>query len=162
MTELNGLLQRLLAADIEFVIVGGFGAVLHGSTVVTRDLDICAILTAANVEKLREAFKDLHPTHRHNPQRHSFIDNPSPVVDLKNLYLQTDLGALDVLGSITGVGDFARVAANAETVELFGHRVRVIGIEDLIRAKEALGREKDLLAVKELRAILARSRQGQT
>ncbi len=97
MTELNGLLQRLLAADIEFVIVGGFGAVLHGSTVVTRDLDICAILTAANVEKLREAFKDLHPTHRHNPRRISFIDNPAPVVDLKNLYLQTDLGALDVL-----------------------------------------------------------------
>jgi hypothetical protein len=41
-------------------------------------------------------------------------------------------------------------------VELFGNRVRVISIEDLITAKEALGREKDLLAAKELRAILER------
>jgi predicted nucleotidyltransferase len=43
-------------------------------------------------------------------------------------------------------------------IELFGNRVRVIGIEDLIAAKEALGREKDLLAAKELRAILERTR----
>lgn len=159
MTELNKLLLRLLEADIDFVIVGGFGAVLHGSTLVTRDLDICAILTPANVGKLRGAFRDLHPTHRHNPQRMSFLEIPAPEVELKNLYLQTDLGALDVLGSITGVGNYARVAENAETVELFGRRVRVISIEDLILAKEALGREKDLLAVKELRAILAKSRK---
>jgi hypothetical protein len=39
---------------------------------------------------------------------------------------------------------------------MFGHRVRVIGLEDLIAAKEALGRDKDLLAAKELRAILER------
>ncbi|HEX6638955.1 MAG TPA: hypothetical protein VF033_14965 [Steroidobacteraceae bacterium] len=45
-------------------------------------------------------------------------------------------------------------------VELFGSRVRVIGLEDLIAAKEALGREKDLLAAKELRAILERGRMA--
>ena len=138
MTELNKLLQRLLDADIDFVIVGGFGAVLHGSTLVTRDLDICAILTPANVGKLRGAFRDFHPTHRHNPQRLSFLEIPRSDVELKNLYLQTDLGALDVLGSITGVGNYERVAANAETVELFGHRVRVISIEDLISPRKRL------------------------
>ena len=157
-TELNRLLQRLQDAEVSFVIVGGFGATLHGSTLLTRDLDVCAVLTAANVEKLREAFRDLHPAHRHTPQRLSFLDNPTPPTDLKNLYLQTDLGALDLLGAITGVGDFERVLAGSVEVELFGRRVRVIGIEDLIKAKEALGREKDLLAVKELRAILERTR----
>jgi predicted nucleotidyltransferase len=63
------------------------------------------------------------------------------------------------MSSITGVGDYARVAASAIEVELFGQRVRVISIEDLIVAKEALGREKDLLAAKELRAILDRARR---
>jgi predicted nucleotidyltransferase len=64
------------------------------------------------------------------------------------------------MSEITGVGDFSRVASHAVPVELFGHRVRVIGIEDLIAAKEALGRDKDLITVKELRAILARREQS--
>jgi predicted nucleotidyltransferase len=38
-------------------------------------------------------------------------------------------------------------------VDLFGRRCRVISLDDLIHAKEALGREKDLLSVKELRAL---------
>lgn len=159
MSDLNKLLLRLIAADVEFVIVGGFGAVLHGSSLVTRDLDVCAILSSANVEKLRAAFRDLRPAHRLTPQRLSFLENPDPGVEVKNLYLQTDLGALDVLGSITGVGDFSRVAANAVDVELFGRRVRVMCVEDLILAKQALGREKDLLAIKELRAILDKTRK---
>lgn len=41
-------------------------------------------------------------------------------------------------------------------IELFGRRCRVLSIEALIQAKEAMGREKDLIAVKELRAILER------
>jgi predicted nucleotidyltransferase len=158
-SELNRLLQRLIEADVEFVIVGGFGGVLHGSSLVTRDLDVCALLTATNVEKLRAAFRDLNPKHRLTPNRLSFLENPEPGTVVKNLYLQTDLGPLDLMSSITGVGDYARVAASAIDVELFGHRVRVISIEDLVAAKEALGRDKDLLAAKELRAILERGRR---
>lgn len=67
MSELNRLLQRLIDADVEFVIVGGFGGMLHGSSLLTRDLDVCAVLTPNNIEKLRAAFRDLHPVHRHNP-----------------------------------------------------------------------------------------------
>lgn len=159
MTELNRLLQRLFEAEIDFVIVGGFGAMLHGSSLLTRDLDVCAVLTAENLDKLRATFGDLHPTHRLTPQRISFLENPERGRALNNLYLQTDLGPLDLMSSITGVGDYARVMAGSIEVELFGHRVRVIGLEDLILAKEALGREKDLLAVKELRAILEKTRR---
>lgn len=56
-------------------------------------------------------------------------------------------------------GDFARVAANSIEVELFGRRVRVMSMDDLILAKQTLGREKDLLVVKELQAILAKTRK---
>ena len=88
------------------------------------------------------------------PQRLSFLDNPDPGVPLNNLYLQTDLGALDLLSTITGVGDFERVRAESIQVELFGQTVNVMAIEDLIQAKQAMGHEKDWLAVKELRAIV--------
>ena len=156
MTELNRLLQRLSDAKIDFVIVGGFAAVLHGSSLLTRDLDVCAVLTAENLDKLRDVFRDFHPVHRMTPQRLSFLENPDPGVPLNNLYLQTDLGPLDLLSTITGVGDFERVRAASIQVELFGKNINVMAIEDLIKAKQALGREKDWLAVKELRAIIER------
>jgi predicted nucleotidyltransferase len=155
-SELNGLLQRLSDAGIDFVVVGGVAAVLHGSSLVTRDLDVCASLSGANIERLRAALRDLHPLHRIATDRTSFLENPEPGVSLQNLYLQTDLGALDLLGSITGVGDFEQVRKSAVEVDLFGRRVKVIGLEQLIKAKEAVGRQKDLLAAMELRAIASK------
>jgi hypothetical protein len=151
--DLNRLLARLSEADLEFVIVGGFAGMLHGSSLVTRDLDVCAVLSHENVEKLRRNLSDLKPTHRLTPQRLSFLDNPAPGASVNNLYLETTLGPVDVLGSIKGVGDFGRVRERSVEVELFGQRCRVISIEDLILAKEAMSRPKDALAAKELRAI---------
>lgn len=160
MTELNRLLQRLCDADVEFVIVGGYAAMLHGSSLLTRDLDVCAVLTDNAVGRLRDCFRDLHPTHRHTPQRLSFLDTPDPGVPLKNAYLQTDLGPLDILGSITGVGEFSEVRKRAVRVAIFDRSVFVMDIGDLIKAKEALGREKDFLAAKELRAIAEKNKGG--
>lgn len=153
MSNLNQLLQRLCDADIEFVIVGGFAATLHGSSLVTRDLDVCAVLSSENVEKLRGALRDLRPAHRMTPQKLSFLEIPEPGVQMHNLYLSTQIGPVDVLGSILGIGDFAEVSKGAIEVDLFGRRCRVLSLDDLIRAKEALGRQKDLLTVTELKAI---------
>jgi predicted nucleotidyltransferase len=157
-TQLNQLIHRLSDAEIDFVIVGGFAGILHGSTLVTRDLDVCAVLSRENVAKLREVLRDLNPTHRQTPQRLSFLDNPAPDAEVKNLYLGTTLGAVDLLGSIKGVGDYARVREASVEIEIFGRRCRVISIEDLIRAKESLARPKDLLAAQELRAILEQNK----
>lgn len=158
MVQLNRLLERLYDAQVDFVIVGGFAGMLHGSSLVTRDLDVCAVLSAENVARLRHAFRDLRPTHRLTPQRLSFLENPEAGVGMKNLYLETELGPIDFLGSILGIGEFERVRAASIEVELFGRRCRVISIQDLIQAKEALGRDKDLIAAKELRAILEKQK----
>jgi hypothetical protein len=156
--QLHHLIQRLTDAEIDFVIVGGFAGILHGSTLVTRDLDVCAVLSRENVAKLREVLRDLNPTHRQTPQRLSFLDNPGSDVEVKNLYLGTSLGPLDILGSIKGVGDYARVREASVAIEIFGRPCRVIAIKDLISAKESLARPKDLLAAQELRAILEQKR----
>jgi hypothetical protein len=145
------------------VVVDGFAGVLHGSSLVTRDLDICAVLTPANIERLRETLKDLHPHHRMTPQKLSFLQVPKPGESVSNLYLQTDWGVVDILSSITGLGDFESVRANSETFEISGKKFRLMSLSDLVRAKECLGREKDILAAKELRAIAAmreRSKSG--
>jgi hypothetical protein len=107
--DINRLLQRVCDADVDFVIVGGFAATLHGSSLVTRNLDVCAVLTSANVEKLRNALRDLKPTHRLTPQKISFLDNPDPGVEVRNLHRRTDFGPIDILSSILGIGEFERV-----------------------------------------------------
>ncbi len=77
MRNLNSLLRILLQHDIEFILIGGYASVLHGSTYVTRDLDICGIISSDQIEKLRIALKDLHPRHRMNPNfKPSFLEEP--------------------------------------------------------------------------------------
>lgn len=156
MHDFTLLLQRLADAGLDFVIVGGYAAVSHGSAYITRDVDICTVLTTENVEKLRRALADWNPRHRMTPQKLSFLRFPPAGQTVSNLYLETDKGVVDVLTSVLGVGDFYRLRVNADELEIDGRSYRVISLDDLITAKEAMGREKDLLTVKELRAIAAK------
>jgi len=159
MHRLHLLLQRLADAGVEFVVVGGYAAVLHGSALITNDVDVCAVLSAGNVEKIRAALADLNPIHRITHRKLSFLEHPAPGQPLVNLYLETDGGTIDILSSVLGVGDFGRLKERAVEASIFGRKCAIISLEDLIVAKEAVGREKDLLAVKELRAIAAKRAQ---
>jgi predicted nucleotidyltransferase len=156
MQDFSQILQRLTDAGLDFVIVGGYAAISHGSSYLTRDVDICAVLTEENIGRLRQALAEWNPKHRMTPQKLSFLTYPPTGQPLNNLYLQTDRGVLDVISSVLGVGDFARLKQQAEELEVDGQRYRVISLGDLIAAKEAMGREKDLLTAKELRAIAAK------
>ena len=160
MQDFSILLKKLAEAGLDFVIVGGFAAITHGSSYLTRDVDICAVLTGENVARLRAALADWNPKHRMTPKRLSFLAYPPADQPVNNLYLQTDMGVVDILSSILGVGDFERLKQYAETVEIDGRRYRVMSLKDLITAKEAMGREKDLLTAKELRAIAEKRKQG--
>lgn len=160
MKNLHILLQRFADAGLDFVVVGGFAGVLHGSSYVTEDLDVCAMLSPETLAKLRTALADLHPVHRMTHQKLSFLEHPPAGQPLANVYLETDAGVVDVLGSVLGIGDYEALARHAIEVPLFGRKCRVISLENLIRAKEALGREKDLLTAKELRAIQAKRQLG--
>ncbi|MBK7961517.1 MAG: nucleotidyltransferase [Bdellovibrionales bacterium] len=155
MKNLNNLLQLLLESEIEFVLIGGFAGVVHGSTQVTRDLDICAAVNPDGIKKLRELFKNLHPRHRMNPNyKPSFLDEPKELDNVRNIYLETDFGILDVISEVTGVGDYNRLKSQAVEIELFGQRCKVISIEDLIQSKEKMERHKDIMTARELRALL--------
>lgn len=162
MHNLHLLLNRLADAGVDFVVVGGYAGVIHGSALVTRDVDVCAVLTADNVERIRNALADINPVHRQTHRQLSFLEHPAPGQALVNLYLKTDTGVIDVLSSILGVGEFERLRQRAVKMPMFGRTFAVISIEDLIVAKEACGREKDLLAAKELRAIQAKLARQQS
>jgi hypothetical protein len=162
MHHLTEILKRLIAARVEFSLIGGQASRHYGVTLVTEDLDICARFTPANLRRIEGALNDLHPRHRLTPQKLPLELTDELCGRLKNLYLITDLGVLDCLGSVTGVGDFDAVVEQSEFKEFPFGGCHVLKIEALIRAKATLGRPHDLIAVTQLRAIQERLAQQQT
>jgi hypothetical protein len=70
-----------------------------------------------------------------------------------NFTLTTDLGDLDVLGEIAGIGQHPQVPVFSESVEFLGRPYRVLSLDGLIRSKRTAGRSKDLEALTELEAL---------
>jgi hypothetical protein len=151
--DLLAILERLLQHRVEFVLVGGQAATVHGVTLVTRDVDICMAFTPENLARLDHALADLHPVHRMTPQALPFRLADFEPGALRNLYLKTDWGMLDCLGEITGVGGFETVARRSVEVDLPIGRCRVLSLAALIDAKSALDRAQDKLALLQLKAI---------
>ena len=149
----QALLARLQAQQVEFVIIGGFCATMHGVSLVTRDLDICCRFTPANLRRIEAAVKDLHPIHRLAANKLPLELTSELCGRLNNLYLQTDLGRLDCLGEVKGVGSYEDALAHSVLFKLSYGEFRILDVDTLIAAKEAVGRERDLAAVKQLRGI---------
>ena len=152
-TDFKILLSKLSKNDFDFIVIGGFAAAAYGSSFVTSDLDVCAILSPENIEKLRVSLADIHPKHRIANNKPSFLDTPKSIKGINNLYLQTDAGVLDLLSNVTGVGDFLELSKSCIEINIYGHKCKLISIEDLIKAKLALKRPKDLEVAKELEVI---------
>jgi predicted nucleotidyltransferase len=153
-TQLEALVGLLADGGVEFVVVGGLAAVVHGSAYVTHDVDVCYGRSATNVNRLCGALAPAHPTLRGAPPGLPFRLDPPTVAAGLNFTLDTDLGALDILGEVQGLGAYPRVVAHSEVVRLFGRSVQVLTLEALILAKRAAGRRKDLLLLPELEALL--------
>ena len=156
MAELRGLLERLVTGNFEFVLVGAYAAIVHGVSVVTRDIDVCCPFTQTNLFRLRDAIADLHPTHRLTPQRLPFELTDQNVGMFRNLYLETDLGPLDCLSEVIGIGDYDAVRTRTVPVRLTFGEIRVLDIDALIDTKSVLNRLQDKIAIPQLLAIKER------
>jgi hypothetical protein len=141
---------------VECVIVGGVAATVHGSAFPTTDLDVCYARNPPNLERLANALQSVHARIRNAPEDIPFILDSETLRRRLNFTFTTDIGSLDLLGEIRGVGYYDDVFAGSLVVELFGYPFAVIEIGKLILAKRTAGRPKDLIAVAELKAILDR------
>lgn len=153
MTNFAALLTRLANGRVEFVIIGGLAVLTHGHVRATVDLDICYARTPENLERIFEVLAPIHPRLRGAPEGLPFFFDVRTLRNGLNFPLVTDEGELDLLGEVTGVGGYSDLVLQALTTEAFGVTVRVMSLADLIRAKAAAGRPKDLLDLEALRAI---------
>ena len=159
MQKLSELTRKLIEAEVEFVLIGGFAAVAHGATLLTRDVDICCPFEEGNLKRIQKALAGLHPVHRSKPDLPLDL-KADQCARLKNLYLKTDWGSLDCLGEVLGVGDFDAVLRQSVTVELPFGPCRILDIDGLIRAKEAMNRDHDRITVRQLKEIKKRQQSS--
>lgn len=159
MTQFTELLRVLASGGVDFLVVGGVAAAIHGSPRSTLDLDLVYSRATENLEKLAAALAPYHPYLRGAPAGLPFRFDVETLRAGMNFTLTTDLGWIDLFGEIVGGGSYEDLLAHSLAVEAFGVRFHVLDIEMLIRTKKFAGRPKDFEAIAELE-ILRRRRRG--
>ena len=153
MIELQQALESFAQRGVEFVIVGGVAMNLHGSAHATFDLDVCYARSRENLRRIVSALGPHHPRPRSLPESLPFIWDEQTLNAGANFTLTTDLGDIDLLGEVAGVGGYREAAAASVAVPLYGIECRVLSLDTLIASKRAAGRMKDLLSLPELEAL---------
>ena len=117
-TDFKALLRALAEAGVEFIVIGGVAAAVHGAARATFDLDVVYRRSRDNIGRLVLALTPYHPA----------------------------IGDLDVLGEVIGGGSYDALLASTEVARAFGVDCRLLGLEKLIEVKRAAGRPKDFEA----------------
>lgn len=112
-----------------------------------------ARLDKENITRLAAALSELNARLRGADADKLGIDptDPHVLANGASLAMDTDAGPLDFLNDVPGSVDYDQMRSRAREAIAGGVMVRVVGYEDLIRMKEASGREQDLLDVRKLR-----------
>jgi hypothetical protein len=152
-TDFRGLIETLARARVDFIVIGGVAATLHGAARATLDLDLVYRRTTDNIDRLVAALAQVSPYLRGAPPGLPFSFDAATVHRGLNFTLDTDLGSLDLLGEVTGGGSYEALLASTEQVELFGYTCRTVTLDKLIDLKRAAGRPKDHQVLAELEAL---------
>lgn len=144
---------------VEFIVLGGEAAVLHGSPLATFDTDLCYRRTTENLARLATALREVHPTLRGAPPGLPFRLDAESLALGANFTFETDLGPLDLLGWVEPIGTYEQRLPRVETIEIGSSILQVIGLDDLIAIKQHIRRPKDQAVLYQLLAI-RRVREG--
>lgn len=147
------LLKRLSAANVRFVLIGGLAMVAHGSSYVTRDVDLGYDRSPSNLKALASALAPFHPRLRDLPTELPFMWDERALQIGMNFTLVTDKGDVDLLGHTPGVFSFEELWDESIEMELYGERVQVASLDHLIAMKHAANRPKDQAHLLELEAL---------
>jgi predicted nucleotidyltransferase len=153
MTEFSNILRALIDGRVEFILVGGAAAIVHGSARLTQDVDVVYARHDENIAALVQAIAPLNPYLRGAPPNLPFRWDEQTIRQGLNFTLTTDMGELDLLGEITGGGGYDNLLPHSIMIQAFGAEFRCLDLDWLIRVKRAAGRPKDFEAISELEAI---------
>jgi hypothetical protein len=146
------LLATVVQHQADFFVVGGIAAILHGSPVMTEDLDIVFDPSPENIQRLLAALQELEARYN-DPAGQHFVPDADKLGTLRLNLLLTNQGRLDVLREIGQGQGYGDLVGRTVEMDLGEFTVRVLDLPTLIEMKEIAGREKDrhgLLYLREL------------
>jgi len=134
---LGDVVRAARAVGLEVIVVGNAAAALQGAPVTTRDIDFFVRDTPENrrkVDALARRLGGLAVTRPGEPLSTMLRLVGGPV-------------EIDFVFALSSGAKFESVRARSATVRLASATVRVASLEDIIAAKRAAGRPKDLAAL---------------
>ena len=156
-TRLKEIADLLIRHGVKFIVIGGQAEYIFGSPRVTFDVDLCYERSPDNLERLAAALAELGVKFRNVPADVKIPLDARALSFGSNYTFDTPLGALDILGYVEPIGDFAAVDSGASNWKVDNQELRVIDLDDLIKIKKHINRPKDqsslfqLLAIKRIR-----------
>lgn len=143
--DLREFVELLNSNEVDYLVVGAIAVSFHGFPRYTADLDVLVRSEAQNAQKILSVLLQF-----------GFGNLDIQADDLQKAENVIQLGVhpnrIDLLTSISGVSFEQAWATRVET-EFEGLPIRFIGITELIRNKESIGRARDLGDAEELRKV---------
>ncbi len=141
--------------EVDYVTIGGMAATLWGSPLTTGDVDICPAADQANLARLAAALRevDARVFTISEPEGISFACEAETLREARVWNLITSAGRVDLSFKPAGTQGYPDLVRDAVTVEIGPTLVRVAALADVIRSKEAAGRERDRQALPTLRRL---------
>ncbi|MEM6561843.1 MAG: hypothetical protein AAF656_09590 [Planctomycetota bacterium] len=152
---LHAIVEILDRHDVQFVVIGGRAENLLGSPRVTYDTDVAYERSPENRQRLVEALREMNAKLRNVPADVPFMLDERTLGMGMNFTFETDFGDFDVLGEVQPIGDYHALLEDGLEIELDSRPVWIIGLDDLIRVKQYIGRGKDRQSLMQLLALRA-------
>lgn len=150
------VLQTLADHEVDFIVVGGVCAVLHGAPLYTFDLDLVHSRLPDNLDRLQQALQALDAYYREHGERR-LRPTLSHLASSGHQLLMTKAGLLDLLGTLSKDRGYDELLPHTVPLTVReGLQVRLLDLATLIAVKEELGRDKDKAAL----AVLRRTLEG--
>ena len=110
------ILTVLDTYHVEYVVVGGYAAQLHGSSRVTTDIDLTPERSAANLDHLATALRELGAGIRVDDLEEGlpFETSAEALAGIKTLNLRTPLGDIDLTFEPDGTDGYPDLIRTAE------------------------------------------------
>jgi hypothetical protein len=158
------IIETLDRHGVEYLVVGGVGAQLHGATRPTSDFDSLPSTTEENLGRLAAALRELNAFLRVgglSDDEARALPTRLDAVSLSRLEIstwRTDAGDLDVLTAIRRRdgqrASYDDLAGRSAQFHVDGIVVHVAALQDIIDSKEFADRPKDREALDELRRLV--------
>lgn len=147
------VIEVFAESKVQFVVVGEIVAFIYDLPRGSFAFEICYARRAENVKQIVVALAPYNPLPRGFTTDSSFEWNEQILSNEKIIRLKTELGNIDLLAEVEGIGDYEKVKAESTTNQVSGVDVNILSIKGLLQAKKAAGCPKDLLVIPELEAL---------